>query len=192
MITSKLNKQPILLASGSPRRKQLLEQAGLIFNVVKPNVEENHPEGVESKNIPVFLAEKKINEVVKTYPNHIIIAADTVVIHNGVILEKPKNTKEAFNMLSKLAGDTHKVVTGVAFNYKSKVYSFSEETTVFFKSLSPEEITYYINEYKPFDKAGAYGIQEWIGLIGIEKISGCYYNVMGLPVQTLLSKIQEL
>ncbi len=180
----------IVLASGSPRRKQLLEMAGFKITVYKTDVDESHPPHISSENIPEYLAQKKAQAAYKHHPDALIIAADTIVWHNQTILEKPADAKSAKKMLSALSGQSHRVITGVAIAFNDIQHHFSTHTQVLFKELDPREIEYYIEEYQPFDKAGSYGIQEWIGLIGIASISGCYYNVMGLPVSALINALK--
>lgn len=177
----------ILLASKSPRRKKLLEGLGISFEIiVKEGIDETIPEKFNNENAALYLAEKKA----KAYTEYIcektlLITADTIVCLGEKILTKPKNYDDAFRILSLLSGKNHKVITGVCVKSLNKKTSFSEVTDVYFKKLSPEEIDFYIKNYKPYDKAGAYGIQEWIGYIGIKKIKGSYFNVMGLPIQKI-------
>lgn len=183
----------ILLASASPRRRQLLKDAGFEFTVIKgQEVDEKIPENFSGKNAAIFLANVKA-EAYKTEikTDTILITADTIVCLKDKILGKPKNYKDAFNILKSLSGKEHKVITGVSIRSSDKQISFADETCVKFKTLSDEEINYYINNYKPFDKAGAYGIQEWIGYIGITEIKGSYFNVMGLPVQKLYEVLKK-
>jgi len=186
-----LNANQVILASGSPRRKELLEMANIEFKVIKPGIDEAHPENVKTKDVPEFLANKKCLKLQLKYKEACIIAADTLVLSEGRILEKPEAAWQAKEMLNSLSTKTHEVITGVAFYLKGQVYSFSESTQVSFGKLTTNEITYYIQKYKPFDKAGSYGIQEWIGLVGIEKINGCYYNVMGLPIHRLFKELNK-
>jgi len=183
----------ILLASASPRRSQLLKDAGFEFTVIKgQEVDEKIPENFSGKNAAIFLANVKA-EAYKTEikTDTILITADTIVCLKDKILGKPKNYKDAFNILKSLSGKEHKVITGVSIRSSDKQISFADETCVKFKTLSDEEINYYINNYKPFDKAGAYGIQEWIGYIGITEIKGSYFNVMGLPIQKLYEVLKK-
>lgn len=171
----------LILCSKSPRRKELLEKVGLQFSVLTKEVEEIYPESIDSEQVAEYLANLKSNAFAEESEENIIIAADTTVVFNNEILGKPNNETEAKEMLTKLSGKVHKVISGVSILHKKEQFSFSETTLVEFKKLSDSEINYYITNYKPFDKAGGYGIQEWIGLIGIKKIEGDYYNVMGLP-----------
>jgi septum formation protein len=181
----------IILASQSPRRRQLLEQVGIPFTIQSADIEENFPEDLSPEKVPEYIAANKAAAIAHLYPNNIIIAADTVVILEGRIIGKPTDEADALNMLQALSGKQHEVVTGMVLQRNEKVQFFSETTEVYFHPLSAEQIHYYIHNYKPFDKAGAYAIQEWIGLVGIEKIRGDYYNVMGLPVQRLIQALQE-
>lgn len=181
----------IILASKSPRRQQLLRSLGLTFSVKIKEIEEVFPEGLSKEEVPVYLAELKAapfeNELSE---NDLLITADTVVCLDNEILGKPADYEEAYQMLRNLSNKTHEVITGVCLTSKNKKRSFYAVTNVEFKSLSGDEIDYYIQNYKPYDKAGAYGIQEWIGAIGITHIEGSFYNVMGLPIQKLYEKIQ--
>jgi len=173
----------IILASQSPRRKQLLEQAGYSFTVVIADVDETNPPGMPGIDVPEFLAKKKATAIeAHQSPDAVIIAADTVVLLDDEILGKPTDEAHARAILKKLSGRMHQVVTGVCIQKGEDQRSFSVITEVYFRPLTDEQIDFYIDQYKPMDKAGAYAIQEWIGLIGIERINGDYYNVMGLPV----------
>jgi len=187
MLREKLQNYRIILASQSPRRQELLKNLGLVFEVKPVQVDEVFPENLKHKDIALFLSELKANayNVDNNCENCLIIAADTIVWQDNNILPKPKDEKEAYQILKTLSGDNHDVITGVTLRLKDKQHSFYSDTKVFFKDLTDEEINHYILVYRPFDKAGAYGIQEWIGYIGIEKIEGSYFNVMGLPVQKL-------
>ncbi len=176
----------LILASQSPRRKQLLEQAGFTFDIIVADVDETNPAGMDGALVPEFLAQKKAAVIANQHPNKTIIAADTVVLLDKEILGKPKDAADAKAMLQKLSGNIHRVVTGVCVQQGADQKSFSVTTEVHFRPLSETQIDYYISTYKPFDKAGAYAIQEWIGMIGIEKINGDYYNVMGLPIGELV------
>ena len=181
-----------ILGSNSPRRKEILKEIGLDFSVCPSNIDENFNKEMKLENIGVFLAEKKANAIKNELKeNDILITADTTVIHNKELLSKPENTLEAKEMLNKLSGKSHKVITGVCLLSKNKKCTFSCETIVTFNNLEIKEIEFYINKFKPFDKAGSYGIQEWIGLIGIEKIEGSYTNVVGLPASMLYTKLKK-
>lgn len=173
----------IILASQSPRRKQLMEQAGYSFTVVIADVDETNPPGMHGMDVPEFLAKKKAAAIEKNQPaDAVIIAADTIVLLDNEILGKPVDVAHAKETLKKLSGRMHKVVTGVCIQKGQDQRSFSVVTEVYFRPLTEEQIDHYIEHYKPMDKAGAYAIQEWIGLLGIERINGDYYNVMGLPI----------
>ena len=181
-----------ILGSNSPRRKEILKEIGLDFSVYPSNIDENFNKEMKLENIGVFLAEKKANAIKNELKeNDILITADTTVIHNKELLSKPENTLQAKEMLNKLSGKSHKVITGVCLISKNKKCTFSCETIVTFNNLDMTEIEFYINKFKPFDKAGSYGIQEWIGLIGIEKIEGSYTNVVGLPASILYTKLKK-
>lgn len=179
----------LILASQSPRRQQLLEQAGYTFTIVVSDVDETNPEGMPGEKVPEFLAQKKALAIAEKHPDATIIAADTIVLLDNEILGKPVDSEDAIAMLENLSGKMHRVVTGVCIWQKDSVQSFSATTEVFFRPLSLEQIQYYIINYKPFDKAGSYAIQEWIGMIGIEKIHGDYYNVMGLPIGEVVKRL---
>lgn len=182
----------LVLGSASPRRQNLLSSLGFSFEVRVQNSEENFPEEMPKEKVPVFLAGKKRDALLPTLnPKELLITTDTVVILQNEIIGKAENYDEAFEMLSKLSGNKHEVVSGVCLTSFEKQVSFSEKTSVFFKKLSSEEIHYYIATYKPFDKAGSYGIQEWLGMIGIVRIEGCFYNVMGLPVSRLYEALRN-
>ena len=182
----------LILASKSPRRQSLIQEMGFPFEVRIKEVEEIYPPNLKSEEVPIFLAELKSKPLVENLTqNEILITSDTVVVNEGKILGKPKDKTEAFEMLQSLSGKSHKVITGVCLRSIDKTISFAETTIVYFSELTESEINYYIDNYKPFDKAGAYGIQEWIGAIAINKIEGCYYNVMGLPVHKVYRTLQD-
>ncbi|RLD51850.1 MAG: septum formation protein Maf [Bacteroidetes bacterium] len=183
----------LLLASASPRRSQLLKDAGFDFTVIGgKDIDESIPENLTGKDAAIYLANLKADAYSEEITaDTILITADTIVCLNDTILGKPKDEKEAFEILQSLSGKEHKVITGVAVRSSDKQISLAGETCVQFKPLSADEINYYIRHYKPFDKAGAYGIQEWIGYIGITEIKGSYFNVMGLPVQKLYETLKE-
>lgn len=183
----------LILASASPRRQQLMKDAGFTFEVRLKNVEEKYPQELHWENVPEYLSKVKASafrEELKA--DEVLITADTVVCIHDRILGKPADRKEAISMLQELSGNRHLVVTGVSVTTRTEQLSFSSRTDVFFKRLSNEEIEFYVDTYKPFDKAGAYGIQEWIGYIGIERIEGSFYNVMGLPIQKLYGTLRKL
>lgn len=186
----------LILASQSPRRKQLLEQAELSFTIKTAHSDENFPDDMEPEQAPLFIASNKAEAVFETLSaqeqqSAIIIAADTVVILDGQIIGKPTGIDDAKNILRQLSGKVHKVVTGVVIFSKNRKEEISEITEVHFLPLDEEQIEHYVEKYKPLDKAGAYAIQEWIGLTGIKKIDGDFYNVMGLPVSQVLSKLRN-
>lgn len=182
---------PIILASKSPRRQELLNLMGLDFYIKLKEVDESYPETLSPPEIAVYIAEKKA-EAFNANPNEIIITADTIVAINGEILGKPKDYGEAQEMLGKLSGNKHEVYTGVSINYRGKIISFYDKTEVFCRILNTEEINYYIDNYQPFDKAGSYGVQDWFGLTVVEKLNGSYTNVMGLPTEKLYQKLLEV
>lgn len=185
-------KHRLILASKSPRRQQLLKDAGFDFSVKTKDVAEDFPSTLPASEVAKYLAEKKANAFTnELMPDEVVITADTVVIIKDKVLAKPEDKKEAFEMIRSLSGTRHEVITGVCLMSKSKVALFDDTTRVYFKELSDEEINYYIDTYKPYDKAGAYGIQEWIGMIGITKIEGSYFNVVGLPVQKVYEELNR-
>lgn len=193
MFLENLKNKKIILASKSPRRKELLEGLHINFEIKVSDVEENFPSHLKNEEIAVYLAEKKANAMSLELDNDtVIIAADTLVFLGDKILEKPKDEKSAFEMLSFLSGKKHQVISGVCVLTKNKSESFYDITDVYFKELTQKEINFYIQKYKPFDKAGSYGIQEWIGFIGIEKINGSYFNVMGLPLFKLQNVLEKI
>ncbi len=177
----------LLLASHSPRRRELLGMLGVDFDIAEIiEVEESYPADLPVESVAQYLSEKKGEAYTNAIkPDDVIITADTVVIVGDEIIGKPSSEEKAREMLTKLSGKSHKVITGVTISTATGRCSFSATTKVTFDNLSEEEINYYIEKYRPYDKAGAYGIQEWIGAVGIEGIEGSYYNVMGLPVHQL-------
>lgn len=193
MLNTKFANHKILLASQSPRRQELLKLIDLHFTVyTKPDIPEDFPQKMPYGEVAPYLAKQKAQAYTTDLSdNQIIITADTIVAIDNQILNKPANEAEATEMLELLSGKNHEVITGVCITSKTKQKCFSESTTVEFKNLTSNEINYYINNYKPFDKAGAYGIQEWIGAIGIKKIEGSYFNVMGLPIQLLYRQLLQ-
>ena len=193
MLLKKLEQFNIILASKSPRRQELLKQLDISFKLADIiDVDEAYSDKLVGDEIPLFLSQLKA----KAYYNKlqlkdILITADTIVWLENKALNKPKNREDAIKMIADLSGNSHKVYTGVTLSSVAKSVSFVSETKVCFKELTYDDIIYYIDKYKPFDKAGAYGIQEWIGYIGITRIEGSYFNVMGLPVQQLYNKLEE-
>ena len=186
------NFPPIILASKSPRRQELLKLLGIDFRIVLKEVDESFPEDLSPEEIAVYISEKKAHAFDESISNEIVITADTIVVINGQILGKPENEEHAFEILSTLSGNMHQVRTGVSLLKDHKIHSFYETSEVYFKPLSPEQIRYYISTGEPMDKAGAYGIQEWIGLVAIEKIVGSYTNVVGLPTHRLYEELTKL
>jgi septum formation protein len=180
----------IILASASPRRQELLKSLGFTYSCQPVNADESIPEGLKGQDIPLYLSKHKSKEFGRELSsNELLITADTIVWCEGQVLNKPADFEEGFQMLSMLSGKMHEVFTGVTIRSKDKEHSFVDCTRVYFKELSAEEITYYLNNYQPYDKAGAYGVQEWIGYIAIDRIEGSFYNVMGLPVQRLYEQL---
>lgn len=186
----KLNKFKLLLASKSPRRQYLLKELGATFEVKTKDVDESFPEHLKAQEIPLYLCKKKADAFDEELSeNTVVITADTIVWIDNQVLNKPENFEDAVRMLKLLSGKKHEVYTGVCLKSSSKVKVFYAKTDVYFKVLSDEEINYYITNYNPYDKAGAYGAQEWIGYIAVEKIVGSYFNVMGLPVKELYEEL---
>jgi len=182
----------LILASQSPRRHQMLKELGLDFKIQTKDVEEVYPDHLKREEIPVYLSKLKAEAfVLDLNEKELVITADTIVCVGDIVLGKPKNRDEAVEMLQMLSGRSHQVISGVCLKSKEKEVSFSTTTHVHFKELSLEEIDYYIDNYKPFDKAGAYGIQEWIGFVGIDGIEGSYFNVVGLPIQRLYQELNK-
>ena len=193
LLHEKLKSHHLILASASPRRRQLLADCGLQFDVApKFECDESYPADMQTGMVAEYISQQKSAH----YPfplskNDVLLTADTVVIVDDVILGKPADESDAARMLRMLAGRSHSVITGVTVRMADRVHSFSVESRVKFRDLSDDEIAYYIREYRPFDKAGAYGIQEWIGYVGIEGIEGSFYNVMGLPIQRVYCELNE-
>lgn len=193
MLNEKLKNYKLILASASPRRKILLEEMGLEFDVITKRIEEVYPGTYSPIEVAKHLSELKASAFSsdELLPNKIIITADTVVAIDDEIIGKPISRVNAVEILRKLSGREHKVITGVCLRSANKMHSFTASTEVYFKNLSDEEIKFYITTYLPYDKAGAYGIQEWIGHVAIEKIIGSYYNVMGLPTHKLYEELTK-
>ena len=188
----------IVLASRSPRRKQLLEWAEIDFDILTKETEESYPEDLPIDDVPLYIARNKAlavqqSDIYKRYESgNIIVAADTIVVLEGSIIGKPHNEDDAVTILTRLSGKTHRVITGVVMMTDQKEIAFSDITEVSFHELSIEEINHYVQHYKPLDKAGAYAIQEWIGVTGIKSINGDFYNVMGLPVSRVVKELRNL
>lgn len=191
MYLKNLEQYEIILASKSPRRQQLLIDLGLKFTVQSMDIAEVFPPGLGMTEVPVYLAELKAEAFrPQLKQNQLVITADTIVWLDGNVLNKPADYADGFRMLKDLSGKKHQVVTGVCLLTTTKKVSFFASTDVWFKSLSDEEIHFYLENYRPYDKAGAYGIQEWIGYVGINHIEGSFFNVMGLPVQSLYEHLK--
>jgi septum formation protein len=184
-------KRPLILASGSPRRHYLMKEAGFDFTIEKPDVDESFPEEMPVDEVARYLASKKAEHFRLRIHDEIVVTADTVVILFNKILNKPRDKKEACEMLSALSGRTHLVMTGVCILSKEKEESFDDTTAVTFQSLTQQEIEFYVDQYKPYDKAGAYGAQDWIGMVAIRKIEGSYFNVMGLPIHKVYEHLKN-
>ncbi|HHW81128.1 MAG TPA: septum formation protein Maf [Bacteroidales bacterium] len=189
----KITNYKVLLASNSPRRKELLQGIDIDFEIkVLPDIDESYPASLPVEEVAEFIAEKKASSYTNNLKeDELLITADTVVILDGAIFGKPNNKEEANAMLTALSGKAHRVISGVCLATLEKQISFSVTSEVLFSELSSEEIEYYIDRYSPFDKAGSYGIQEWIGYIGVEHLSGSYFNIMGLPIQRLYRELKN-
>lgn len=193
MLKEKLANYTIILASGSPRRQQFFKDLGLDFEIRLKSIDEVYPNHLKGVEITDYLADlKSIPFDDELSANDLLITSDTIVWLNNKALGKPKNYEEAFSILRNLSGKTHEVITSVSIKNPNFQKIINDTTTVYFRDLTDEEIDYYITTYKPYDKAGAYGIQEWIGKIGIDKIEGSYFNVMGLPVHKLYKELMNL
>lgn len=189
-----LKKYKVILASNSPRRKELLAGLGVDYEVrTLPDVDESYPEILQGADIPLYIAKEKADAyVAMMQPGELMITADTIVWLDGKVLGKPRDREDALQMLRTMSGRTHEVFTGVCITTTDWQRSFTAQTEVRFATLSEEEIAYYVDNFQPMDKAGAYGVQEWIGFIGVENISGSYYNIMGLPVQKLYRELLKV
>ena len=189
-----LKKYKGILASNSPRRKELLAGLGVDYEVrTLPDVDESYPEILQGADIPLYIAKEKADAyVAMMQPGELMITADTIVWLDGKVLGKPRDREDALQMLRTMSGRTHEVFTGVCITTTDWQRSFTAQTEVRFATLSEEEIAYYVDNFQPMDKAGAYGVQEWIGFIGVENISGSYYNIMGLPVQKLYRELLKV
>ncbi len=186
-----LEEKKLILASNSPRRKHFLTDLGLTFEVQPSNVDESYPENLLHAQITDYIAKVKADFFTDLDENEIVITSDTLVWNNGIILGKPENKTQTFDIIKSLSNKTHEVISSVCLKSKTKIKIFNAITFVTFTELTDEEILYYIENFKPFDKAGAYGIQEWIGLIGIKEIKGSYTNVVGLPMEKLYHELLD-
>ena len=189
-----LNKYKIILASNSPRRKELLSGLGVDYEVkTLPDVDESYPDGLSGEEIAKHIARGKAEAYRSLIQaDELVITADTIVWLDGTVMGKPKDEEEAKDMLMRLSGKTHQVITGVCLTTASMQKTFATVTDVIFATLTDEEVDYYVTRYQPMDKAGSYGVQEWIGFVGVENLSGSYFNVMGLPIQRLYTELKKL
>ncbi len=189
-----LEKYKVILASGSPRRRELMAGLGVNYEVrILPDVDESYPHTLQGEEIPLYIAKEKADAYIPMMqPDELIITADAIVWLDGKVLGKPRDREDALQMLRTMSGRTHEVFTGVCITTTDWQRSFTAQTEVRFATLSEDEIIYYVDNFKPMDKAGAYGVQEWIGFIGVENISGSYYNIMGLPVQKLYRELLKV
>ena len=189
-----LNKYKIILASNSPRRKELLSGLGVNYEVkTLPDVDESYPDGLSGEEIAKHIARGKAEAYRSLIQaDELVITADTIVWLDGTVMGKPKDEEEAKDMLMRLSGKTHQVITGVCLTTATTQKTFATVTDVTFATLTDEEVDYYVTRYQPMDKAGSYGVQEWIGFVGVENLSGSYFNVMGLPIQRLYTELKKL
>lgn len=189
-----LNKYKVILASNSPRRKELLSGLGVAYEVkTMPDVDESYPDGLSGEEIAKHIARGKAEAYRSLIQaDELVITADTIVWLDGTVMGKPKDEEEAKDMLMRLSGKTHQVITGVCLTTSSMQKTFATVTDVTFATLTEDEIDYYVTRYQPMDKAGSYGVQEWIGFVGVENLSGSYFNVMGLPIQRLYTELKKL
>ncbi|MEX2349847.1 MAG: Maf family nucleotide pyrophosphatase [Flavobacteriaceae bacterium] len=191
MIASHFKDFNIILASGSPRRQQFFKELNINFSIQIKSVDEIYPEELKGEEIALYLSKLKAAAFDNLSESDILITGDTIVLHKNKCLGKPANSKEAFDMIKSLSGSVHEVVSAVCFTSAEKQVTVRDTAKVWFKELRDEEINYYVKNYKPFDKAGAYGIQEWIGAIGVTKIEGSYNTVMGLPTHLVYKTLME-
>lgn len=193
LLEEKIKNIDVFLASKSPRRHELLKNIIPQFSIVKKDIKEEYPKNLPTVEIAKYLAELKAKAFINdSTSNNLFLTADTIVVFKDKVLGKPSNEKEAFDMLNTLSGETHVVYTGVTLLFNKKLISFQDATKVTFYPLKKEEINYYINHHQPFDKAGSYGIQEWMGYVGIKKMEGDFFNVMGLPLHKTYREIDTL
>lgn len=192
MLREKLKNYKMILGSSSPRRQYFFKEMDLDFEIQIKEIEETYPSNLKHSQITDYISQLKASAFSDLQKNEILITSDTIVWLNGEALGKPKDFIEAKKMLGNLSGQLHEVITSVCFTSKDFQETVNDVTKVWFKTLSEEEIDFYIKTYKPFDKAGSYGIQEWIGYIGIEKIEGCYFNVMGLPIRLVYKTLNDI
>ena len=186
-----LSSKTIILASASPRRSFILSELQITHKVIKYDFNEEVPEKIKPHEYAEYIAIKKSDQILDKHPSHIYITADTTVVSNNTVLGKPSSKEDAINTISSLINNTHEVISGVCISSEDKKITFNERSLVTFEDLTKEEITFYVDQFKPYDKAGSYGIQEWIGMVGISEIKGCYYNIMGLPTQKLYKALKE-
>jgi len=189
-MNSKLPK--VILASKSPRRQELLRQMDIDFRIVLKEVDESYPENLSPEEVAVYIAQKKAKAYDGLVTDEAVLTADTIVCIDDLILGKPNNAAHAVEMLKRLSGRVHKVLTGVCIVYKGEYNLFHDVSEVFFRTLTHEEITNYVEKYKPYDKAGSYGIQEWVGITAIQRIEGSYTNVVGLPTEKVYQQLLRL
>ncbi|XOV68267.1 MAG: Maf family nucleotide pyrophosphatase [Fluviicola sp.] len=184
-------KNTLVLGSKSPRRQALIGELGFPVEIRTDEIDEIYPDDLAPEKVPAYLAKLKAQPLIPTLKDHeILVTSDTIVLLDGQVVGKPKDSNESIEMLRSLSGRPHTVITGVHLASKAKTDTFSTRTEVYFSEIAEADILHYVNEHKPFDKAGSYGIQEWLGYIGVSKIDGCYYNVMGLPLHDLYKALK--
>ncbi len=192
MLAEKLKNYHIILASGSPRRHHFFKEMGIDFSINIKEIDETYPKHLKKQEITDYLSKLKASVFTNLQENDILVTSDTIVWQHDKAVEKPKDMGDAFNMLQSFSENIHEVFTSVTFTGKDFQKTINDTTKVWFKKLTDEEISFYLNNYKPFDKAGSYGIQEWIGYIGINKIEGSYFNVMGLPTHLVYKTLMDI
>tara|TARA_B100000780_G_scaffold253039_1_gene200453 strand:+ start:4328 stop:4909 length:582 start_codon:yes stop_codon:yes gene_type:complete len=192
MLRKKLSKYNLILASGSPRRQHLFEELNIPFTIEVKEINELYPEDLKAAEITDYLAELKSKSFTNLQQNDLLITSDTIVWFEGMAIGKPKDNDDAFRMLKRMSGKKHCVYTSISIKSMSFKKVFNDKTIVEFEEFTDEEINYYLDNFNPYDKAGSYGIQDWIGLIGVKRIEGSYFNVMGLPVHKLYKELLEI
>jgi len=187
----KITLPPLILASKSPRRQQILKDLGLPFRVAVKDVIETYPDALQAEEIAEYLCQLKADAMDDMAQDHLVMTADTIVWQDTGVLGKPADRNDAIRILTRLAGKSHRVITGVCLSYQGKRKVFTQSTEVWFRQMNPERLTWYVDHFPVMDKAGAYGVQDWIGLAGVERIHGDFYNVMGLPAGKLVEVLEE-
>lgn len=192
MLAKKLANKNLILASGSPRRQQFFKDLGLAFEIILKPIDEIFPDHLKAAEITDYLSMQKASAFSEIGPDDIIVTSDTIVWHNEQALNKPKDRNEAIQMIQSLSGNTHEVITSVTFTMANRQKTINDTTAVTFKTLTPEEIDYYVDNFQPYDKAGGYGVQEWFGYIAVTHIDGSYFNVMGMPLHKVYDTLLHI